>query len=391
VQEYCEKEPNTEFCPALLQVVGNRRQTCEVGDHVECPDVNSTMCSGNQCCPRSTYGKTYPCPSAEQGWSECESPIKLADCLEAHACCAGVTADCLACSAGKTVEEYCAENPSTEGCSHACCRAMTADCLACSVGQSVEEYCAENPSTEGCSDACCLAATADCLACSAGQTVQEYCAENPGTVGCTQACCMAMTADCLACQEGLTVQEYCEKEPNTEFCPALLQVVGNRRQTCEVGDHVECPDVNSTMCSGNQCCPRSTYGKTYPCPSAEQGWSECESPIKLADCLEAHACCTGATADCLACSEGKTVEEYCVENPSTEGCSQACCRTMTADCLACSAGQTVEEYCAENPGTAGCTQACCMAVTAECLACAEGLTEEEYCTKYPSSQVCSGA
>merc|ERR1712012_197471 len=209
---------------------------------------------------------------------------------------------------------------------------------------------------EGCSHACCLAMTADCLACSASQTVEEYCVEHPGTAGCPEACCRAMTADCLACQEGLTVQEYCEKEPNTEFCPALLQVVGNKRQTCEVGDHVECPDVNSTMCSGNQCCPRSTSGKTYPCPSAEPGWSQCESPIKVADCLAApaNACCLAMTADCLACSEGKTVEEYCAEKPSTEGCSEACC----------------------------------MAVTAECLACAEGLTEEEYCTKHPSSEVC---
>ena len=31
-----------------------------------------------------------------------------------------------------------------------CCKAMTAQCLACFAGQSVEEYCQANPSTSGC-------------------------------------------------------------------------------------------------------------------------------------------------------------------------------------------------------------------------------------------------
>merc|ERR1719316_2554834 len=80
-----------------------------------------------------------------------------------------------------------------------CCRAMSAKCLACSAGQSVEEYCSENPSTAGCADvvpsettspapeqprACCRAMSAKCLACTANQSVEEYCSENPSTAGC---------------------------------------------------------------------------------------------------------------------------------------------------------------------------------------------------------------
>merc|ERR1740121_3193869 len=204
------------------------------------------MCSGDQCCPRWTDGKTYPCPSATPGWSECESPTKVTSCLEPP---------------------------------KPCCRALTADCLACSAKQTVEEYCAENPDTVGCSQPCCRALTADCLACSAGQTVGEYCAESPDTVGCSE---------------------------------DLLQVVAKRHETCNVGDHVPCPDENSTMCSCDQCCPRWTDGKTYPCPSATPGWSECESPTKVTSCLEPpKPCCRALTADCLACSAKQTVEQYC--------------------------------------------------------------------------------
>ena len=32
----------------------------------------------------------------------------------------------------------------------ACCLAMNADCLSCSAGMDVEDYCNQNPSTYGC-------------------------------------------------------------------------------------------------------------------------------------------------------------------------------------------------------------------------------------------------
>ena len=34
-----------------------------------------------------------------------------------------------------------------------------------------------------------------------------------------------------------------------------------------------------------------------------------------------RACCRALTADCLACTEGVTVEEYCLRSPDTVGCS----------------------------------------------------------------------
>ena len=95
-----------------------------------------------------------------------------------------MNAKCLACSAGKTIEAYCAENQDATGCEArgnlpyqksirilfifckkieyiflclfhlqvdgTCCYAMTAVCLACNQGESVAEYCGANPSTVGC-------------------------------------------------------------------------------------------------------------------------------------------------------------------------------------------------------------------------------------------------
>merc|ERR1719282_690669 len=56
-------------------------------------------------------------------------------------------------------------------------------------------------------------------------------------------------------------------------------------QTCSVGDHVSCPG-SGTMCAGDQCCPPGADGKTFPCPSATPGWSECEKDVKESNCVD---------------------------------------------------------------------------------------------------------
>eukprot|EP01065_Artemidia_motanka_P007790 TRINITY_DN138_c0_g1_i1.p1 TRINITY_DN138_c0_g1~~TRINITY_DN138_c0_g1_i1.p1 ORF type:complete len:1954 (+),score=787.18 TRINITY_DN138_c0_g1_i1:174-5864(+) len=80
-----------------------------------------------------------------------------------------------------------------------CCMAMTADCLACAKGVSVQEYCASGTAM-GCSRSdgtaarpvkrvCCRARTATCMACAAGKSVKEYCATDEGAMvpGCMEA------------------------------------------------------------------------------------------------------------------------------------------------------------------------------------------------------------
>merc|ERR1712224_955655 len=49
------------------------------------------------------------------------------------------------------------------------------------------------------------------------------------------------------------------------------------------------------------------------------------------------------------------------------GCPEPCCRAYTAECMSCSEGVTVEEYCRTNP------------YSADCEACKYGVTVEEIC------------
>ena len=69
-----------------------------------------------------------------------------------------MTAKCMACSAGVSVEEFCksSKHGRLPGCPkkptkpRMCCRAMTAKCMACSAGVSVEEFCKHTHRMPGC-------------------------------------------------------------------------------------------------------------------------------------------------------------------------------------------------------------------------------------------------
>merc|ERR1719188_1338782 len=58
--------------PVPYSYAGNLAQIMAKDDpmHVKCT-YSDTMCAGNQCCPRAkeTLNKTYPCPSAVEGWN----------------------------------------------------------------------------------------------------------------------------------------------------------------------------------------------------------------------------------------------------------------------------------------------------------------------------------
>mmetsp|Transcript_63044 Transcript_63044/g.163590 ORF Transcript_63044/g.163590 Transcript_63044/m.163590 type:complete len:537 (+) Transcript_63044:90-1700(+) len=60
------------------------------------------------------------------------------------------------------------------------------------------------------------------------------------------------------------------------------------RTLCDTNSSVKCA-VSETMCAGNQCCPGVQgllAGKTFPCPSAQEGFAGCEANLKPTDCLE---------------------------------------------------------------------------------------------------------
>lgn len=131
-------------------------------------------------------------------------------------CCTDKTVECAACKLGLTPEEYCNKMPDRLGCSEitvdqisdilkqnaettdtttgespaqACCKAITAECLACQARVTEEEFCTIKPKTFGCPDK-----NAD---------------KKPAKAEENTECCHEVTAECLACQTGMTAQDYC--------------------------------------------------------------------------------------------------------------------------------------------------------------------------------------
>jgi len=124
-----------------------------------------------------------------------------------------------------------------------------------------------------------------------------------------------------------------------------------------------------------------------PDPEPTTSIKETEEPCIMVDCMpecslvdaDENGC--GGICDC-----GSTASSTTEEVP-------VCCQEMTADCLACSAGMTVEEYCEMHPGTVGCVteepKICCQALTAECLACSMDMAVEDYCVMFPETNGCA--
>jgi len=71
------------------------------------------------------------------------------------------------------------------------------------------------------------------------------------------------------------------------------------------------------------------------------------------------SCCTSPRAECFACQNRQTIQEFCAvpSHSSILGCrARQCCIGMTAQCLACHEGKSLEEFCgmAAHKGVVGC-------------------------------------
>merc|ERR1712048_1121467 len=146
-----------------------------------------------------------------------------------------------------------------------CCQAYNAKCLSCAEGISEEQFCRKNPrnflGTPGCEkyttppdNNCCQAYNAKCESCKQGLSEEEYCKKNPSTGGCEKYrnCCQAYNAKCESCKQGISEEEFCKKNPSTDF-----------------------------------------FGGVQGCEKYHKGDG-------------GKGCCKANTADCLACSEGKS-------------------------------------------------------------------------------------
>jgi len=82
---------------------------------------------------------------------------------------------------------------------------------------------------------------------------------------------------CQASQEAQVVEAGSDSASFMQF-KSRGQRQASAGQICQQGASVQCPG-SSDMCEGNQCCPGigASNNGTFPCPSADPTWNQCES------------------------------------------------------------------------------------------------------------------
>ena len=145
-------------------------------------------------------------------------------------------------------------------------------------------------------------------------------------------CCMAATAECLACSAGVTVEEYCAGE-GAVGCDDSSSDDGRRR--LQQFDGLE--NVVGTVAEGVQTAINATT-------DALQG---------LGDRVQSGAQNLVNRTETFVSNANDTIQGA-IANRTEEGPVTSCCMAATPECLACSAGITVEEFCAGEGNAMGC-------------------------------------
>lgn len=227
------------------------------------------------------------CPGMEQ-CRFCGTGGGAPDCPPAVACCLANTASCYACQAGMSEADLCKSYPDTAGCPSAptptpapdsttaaptrppptpCCLAMTATCLACQAGVSVEEFCTAGPGNA--QVAGCTSTGPYCS--SPGSVAKGYFCEYKYDWNSASwdwyGCCRPYTWCTSAAPDGS--QSVCMDYP---VAAPMLAQVKIETTDCNVGGvagKAVCPG-SGNYCEGDQCCPgtEASNGSTFPCPSA---------------------------------------------------------------------------------------------------------------------------
>jgi len=179
------------------------------------------------------------------------------------ACCRGYTAQCMACVAGITIEEFCQSRyrSAHKGREYPGCKSVLKTEVELSALDTLEALLARGAPKP---KACCRAYTAQCQACVAGITKEEFCQsryrsahkgrEYPGCKSVLKTevelsaldtleaplahkfhsvigsgptgrkCCRAYTLNCMACAAGMTEQRYCARNPESSYCKPEVEL-----------------------------------------------------------------------------------------------------------------------------------------------------------------------
>jgi len=210
------------------------------------------------------------------------------------ACCRGYTAQCMACVAGITIEEFCQSRyrSAHKGREYPGCKSVLKTEVELSALDTLEALLARGAPKP---KACCRAYTAQCQACVAGITKEEFCQsryrsahkgrEYPGCKSVLKtevelsalgvlsgdikligsgprACCYAFTLNCMACSAGVTEERYCAENPHFPDCKTEVEL--------SAVDHLEVPLASILHKQKKRCC----NGNTARCSACKAGVSK---------------------------------------------------------------------------------------------------------------------
>merc|ERR1719242_2597470 len=132
-------------------------------------------------------------------------------------------------------------------------------------------------------------------------------------------CCEAMTAECQACKENMSVEEWCALNPTDLDCEITEEssMVGLPECTCGFY-FTEAQNGDEACQYGNNCAPAENCGGVRCVLSIESESEESED-----DEGSFQVCCEMMSAECEACKEGVSVEEFCAMYPGEYDCEDA--------------------------------------------------------------------
>jgi len=245
-----------------------------------------------------------------------------------------------------------------------------AECKACTAGQTIEEYCSNNWLDEGCEAYNPCGPITECGADTKRVETQDE--QGCAVVTCEPICCTDQSqAICVACGQGLTLDEYCAQNPGVTGCPTVTQCknycYNNNRlpeRFCRWKECKDCPECNT---------PAPTAKPVAPVQGECKAWCErtfgfpagCSKP-KCSACAE----CTGGSEpeptpspteplECMGWCKNNDPETYCNWG-RCKGCD-ACLVTPTPMPVAEPQGEC-KAWCENTFGfPAGCSKPKCSA------------------------------
>ena len=330
--EYCKASPKTEGCKTDAPATCDPKSGPSSGT-TKCP-VARCVQPAEGCTERKEFAVTNggaccakPCNFYDRSGAMCgpKTPT-VAPTVAVGGAVGGCAGTRYGCCDDKTTAKKDLDGANCEASNDKdCCLAMTASCLACKKGVTVEAYCKATPTTQGCSTDGGLGATQPTAKmCPAGCASWS---DGCNTCRCTS---VGVVGACTERQCVTTTEPKCLVKSNPPIAdgtrpvdPAKCDVkMGPTEGNCPVAKCMApptgCRMVREFARTSTGCCPKQC---NYKDAAGKSCTSTTKPPVICGGC-------TDKTLRCLACHRGVDADTYCKFAPETTGC------TVTYPCTA---------------------------------------------------------